>query len=80
MVMDLPAERFGEGQLSTQCVERRIGQDILKGDRAEYGQQIVHSLSGQLTAEYGPGFTLANLFHMVRFAEAFPEEKIVYTV
>ena len=61
-------------------VGRRIGQDILKGDRADYGQQIVHSLSGQLSSEYGEGFSRTNLFNMVRFAELFPEEKIVHSL
>jgi predicted nuclease of restriction endonuclease-like (RecB) superfamily len=61
-------------------VGRRIGQDILKGDRAEYGQQIVHALSGQLMEEYGSGFSRTNLFNMVRFAELFPEEKIVHAL
>ncbi|NLE60943.1 MAG: DUF1016 domain-containing protein, partial [Planctomycetes bacterium] len=31
-------------------------------------------------AEYGRGFDRRNLFHMVRFAEAFPEQEIVYAL
>ena len=34
----------------------RIRQDILKEKRAEYGAEIVQSLTGQLTAEFGRGF------------------------
>ena len=56
---------------------RRIRQDILKEKRAEYGEKIVHALSAQLVAEFGRGFTARNLFNMIRFAEVFPDTKIV---
>lgn len=58
-------------------VGRRIRQDILKEKRAEYGEKIVHALSAQLVAEFGRGFTVRNLFNMIRFAEVFPDPKIV---
>jgi predicted nuclease of restriction endonuclease-like (RecB) superfamily len=58
-------------------VGRRIRREILGEARAAYGEQIVNSLSTQLTAEYGPGFSRPNLFRMIQFAEAFPDEKIV---
>ena len=54
----------------------RMRQDILKEKRAEYGAEIVHALSGQLTAEFGKGFGRSNLFNMVRFAEVFPDHQI----
>jgi hypothetical protein len=41
------------------------------------GQQIVSALSTQLTVEYGRGYTEKSLRHMIRFAEAFPDEVIV---
>lgn len=44
-------------------IGRRIGQKILKGKRSEYGEQIVHSLSAQLSADYGRGFSKRNRFH-----------------
>jgi predicted nuclease of restriction endonuclease-like (RecB) superfamily len=50
-------------------VGRRIRQDILKGKRAGYGEQIVHALSAQLAVEFGGGFGRRNLFNLVRFAE-----------
>lgn len=61
-------------------VGRRIRQDVLENDRAEYGKQIVATLSRQLTAEYGRGFSRRNLFNMVRFAEVFPDHQIVQTL
>lgn len=58
-------------------VGRRIRQNILKEKRAEYGQKIVSALGTQLSAEFGRGFGVRNLFRMVRFAEVFPDEHIV---
>jgi predicted nuclease of restriction endonuclease-like (RecB) superfamily len=58
-------------------IGKRIREDVLHKQRAEYGEQIVYALSRQLTMEYGRGFTRANLFHMIRFAEVFPDEEIV---
>jgi predicted nuclease of restriction endonuclease-like (RecB) superfamily len=58
-------------------VGRRIRQDILKGKRAGYGEQIVHALSAKLVTEFGGGFGQRNLFNMVRFAEVFEDEPVV---
>lgn len=55
----------------------RIRQDILKEKRAEYGAEIVSALGRQLEAEFGRGFSEKSLRHMVRFAETFPDERIV---
>jgi len=59
---------------------KRIHQDILKEKRAGYGEQILPTLSAELMKEFGSGFTARNLANMVRFAEVFPEEKILYTL
>ena len=61
-------------------VGRRIRQDLLKEKRAEYGEKIVQTLSAQLKRDYGDGFGRRNLFNMVRFAEVFPDGKIVQTL
>jgi hypothetical protein len=58
-------------------IGRRIRQEILGEGRAAYGEQIVYSLSTQLTAEYRGGFNRPNLFRMIQFAEVFPDENIV---
>ena len=52
-------------------IGKRIGEEMLKGERAEYGTEIVSTLSRQLALEYGNGFSAKNLRHMIRFAEAF---------
>jgi len=58
-------------------IGRRISQEILKGERAEYGAEIVSALARQLTSEYGRGFSEKSLRHMIRFVEAFPDDRIV---
>lgn len=58
-------------------IGQRLRSDVLKQARADYGEQIVHSLSQQLTLDYGRGFSEKNLRHMLRFAEAFADEQIV---
>ncbi len=58
-------------------VGKRIRQDVLKEKRAEYGEEIVPTLSAQLVPEFGEGFSKRNLWHMLRFAEVFPDERIV---
>ena len=61
-------------------IGERIRKDILAFERAAYGEQIVDALSRQLGGEYGRGFSRPNLFHMIRFAETFPDRKIVYAL
>jgi predicted nuclease of restriction endonuclease-like (RecB) superfamily len=61
-------------------VGQRIRREILGEQRASYGEEIVSTVSRQLTADYGRGFGRRNLFQMVRFAEVFPEQRIVQTV
>jgi predicted nuclease of restriction endonuclease-like (RecB) superfamily len=58
-------------------VGKRIREDVLHEERAGYGEEIVATLSRQLTAEYGNGFTRSSLSRMMRFAEVFPDEQIV---
>jgi predicted nuclease of restriction endonuclease-like (RecB) superfamily len=58
----------------------RIRREVLHAARAGYGEQIVVTLSHQLVAEFGRGYSEKNLRRMVQFAEAFPEEEIVVTL
>lgn len=58
-------------------IGRRIRSEVLQGERAAYGEQIVSALARQLELEYGRGFSVKNLRHMLRFAEAIPETQIV---
>ncbi len=61
-------------------IGNRIRRDILQEIRAEYGDQIVSTLSRQLTTEYGAGFSRQNLFHMMRFVEAWSDLTQVTTL
>jgi len=61
-------------------IGKRINEEILEGKRAGYGEEIVSTLSRQLTMEYGSGFAAKNLRHMMKFAETFPDEGIVSTL
>jgi len=58
----------------------RIQREILGGQRASYGEAVLKGLGQQLSSNYGRGFSGKNLHHMVRFAEAFPDEAIVSTL
>jgi predicted nuclease of restriction endonuclease-like (RecB) superfamily len=58
-------------------IGKRIREDLLREKRAGYGEQIVSALATRLTMEYGRGFSDKSLWHMVRFAEVFPDEPIV---
>ena len=58
----------------------RIRRDILGETRAQYGEETVSTLSRQLSVDYGAGFSRQNLFHMIRFAEAWPDQQIVFAL
>jgi predicted nuclease of restriction endonuclease-like (RecB) superfamily len=61
-------------------IGQRIRAEVLGGQRAGYGEEIVSTLSRQLTADYGRSFSAKSLRHMIRFAEAFEDEAIVSTL
>ena len=61
-------------------IGKRINQEVLKEQRAEYGRQIVLSLARQLETEHGRGWSEKQLRHCLRFAETFPDEEIVSTL
>lgn len=59
-------------------IGRRIQQDVLANERAEYGAGLIADLAERLVAEYGPGFSKRNLHYMVRAAEVFDADEIVH--
>ncbi|MCA6421437.1 MAG: DUF1016 family protein [Flavobacterium sp.] len=61
-------------------VGNRINQEILQNKRAEYGKQIVPTVSAQLENKYGRNFTEKNVRRMIRFAEQFTDSQIVVTL
>lgn len=61
-------------------IGQRIQKDILQNNRAEYGEQVVATLSRHLTKEFGKGWSVAQLRHCLHFAATFPDFQIVYTL
>jgi len=58
-------------------IGRYISSLLLNGKRAEYGKQIVATLSQQLIEKYGKSFDIQNVRRMMRFAEKFDDFEIV---
>jgi predicted nuclease of restriction endonuclease-like (RecB) superfamily len=61
-------------------VGRRVRKDVLGGERAGYGQELIAALARRLTAEYGRGWSEQQLRHCLRAAEVFPDEAILSAV
>jgi DUF1016 N-terminal domain len=57
-------------------IGRRIGAEVLRGERAEHGAEVLKKLAEALTREYGSGWGERQLRDCVRVAEAFPNEEI----
>lgn len=62
------------------AIGKRINDEMLLDKRAEYGDQIIDSVSIQLTLQFGKGYSRSALFRMVRFARFYPNHQIVATV
>lgn len=78
-------QRIATAAYSTQSLlcwhmGRRLASEHLQGGRAAYGKQILVTVSRELTADYGRGFSHTELTRMVQFAQAFPDEAIVVTL
>src|ERR1035437_10157562 len=61
-------------------IGRRIGTELLQGQRAEYGKQVVAELALQLTADFGRGWGERQLRYCLRITEVFPDIEIVNTL
>jgi predicted nuclease of restriction endonuclease-like (RecB) superfamily len=57
-----------------------IRSEVLRHERAEYGRQILSTLSKELVAEFGNGYSVPNLSRMMRLAEVFPQPEILSTL
>jgi predicted nuclease of restriction endonuclease-like (RecB) superfamily len=62
-------------------IGKRIVDEELQGEkRATYGEEILQTLSKELTTEFGKGFSYANLKNFKQFYQTFPEEQISYAL
>lgn len=57
-------------------IGKKINDDILENKRAEYGKEIVATLSQQLQKEYGKGYSYSSISRMMKFANLFNEKSI----
>lgn len=78
-------QRIATAAYSTQTLlcwhmGRRLAREHLQGGRGAYGKQILVTVSRELTAEFGRGFSHTEVTRMVQFAQSFPEEAIVVTL
>jgi len=58
-------------------VGERIHREILGSKRAEYGEEILPTLSTKLVTEYGQGFSPRNLARMISLATRFSDREVV---
>ncbi|WP_416673415.1 PDDEXK nuclease domain-containing protein [Egbenema bharatensis] len=61
-------------------VGHRIQTEVLQGQRAEYGKQVIGTLSRRLTQAYGKGWGERQLHYCVMLASVFPDREILHTV
>lgn len=58
-------------------IGQRLATEVLGGERARYGAQLMDRLGERLAQEFGRGFESKNLRRMVQFAQAFADSEIV---
>lgn len=61
-------------------IGHRIHTEVLAGQRAGYGEELLATLARHLVRDFGQGFAEKNLRRMVQFAAAYPDESIVVTL
>jgi predicted nuclease of restriction endonuclease-like (RecB) superfamily len=61
-------------------IGKKINDEILQNKRADYGKEIVSTVSRQLQEQYGDGYSLKNLRHMMKFNEVLSNVEKVSTL
>lgn len=62
-------------------IGRRIVEEEQNGaDRAEYGKQIIETISKELTKEFGKGFGPRTIWNIRQFYIYFPDKQIMKTL
>jgi predicted nuclease of restriction endonuclease-like (RecB) superfamily len=61
-------------------IGQRVNSEVLNHKRADYGKQIVVTLSRQLTEKYGRSYDEKNLRRRLQFAEQFSDDEIVVSL
>ena len=52
-------------------IGKNITESVLNNKKAEYGKSVIKELSKRLVINYGRGFSVANIFRMLKFYEYF---------
>ena len=58
----------------------RIQHEVLNDQRAEYGEQVVKTLSEELVIQYGRGFSTRNLYYFISFYQDHPDLFMISSV
>lgn len=61
-------------------IGKRINDEVLNNERAEYGKEVISTVAKQLSADYGNAFSEKNVRRMIQFANVFPDKEIVVSV
>ncbi len=61
-------------------VGKIIKTEVLSGEKAGYGLQLIENLSSDLVREFGRGYSTRNLFNMIKLFEVFPDEQILHSL
>ncbi len=61
-------------------IGNRVNVELLQGQRAEYGKQVIAELAKQLTIEFGKGWSERQLRYCLRVTEVFPDAQILHTL
>lgn len=62
-------------------IGQRVVQEEQQGQhKAQYGTRLMEELSIALTADFGKGFSYANLYNFRQFYRVFPDQQILYTL
>ena len=66
--------------LSYWDIGEALKREILKDERATYGQEVIQKISNRLTLEYGKGYSKASLLRMIQVYNYFSDKQIVATL
>lgn len=61
-------------------IGKKINEDILNNERADYGKKIIPELSNSLTTIYGKGFNKRNIQNFVKLNFIFQDQNILHTL
>ncbi|MDR2855122.1 MAG: PDDEXK nuclease domain-containing protein [Methanomicrobiales archaeon] len=61
-------------------IGKYISSALIDGERAEYGKQVLATLSQQLVQKYGKSFEYTKITRMIKFAKLFPDIDFLATL